>query len=598
MNRTPHQHNKRIGIPVILLTLGLTLINACSSIPTIPDTSAGSYSLTITTQPTDTREGLENRYAGQVISYHPDAGFAVIRTNTKPSNDPAIKAIEKNHAVFTAPVVTTNAVPLTPENTTRSANVWMGGWSAWSGGWSAWSGGWSAWSGGTSTIPTLPAENSAAFNLIRLPHAQKISRNYGAGIKVAVLDTGIDTTHPMFTNRLAPSAEWKDFVDNDSNPQEVGTTSDRAFGHGTGVAGIILQVAPRATILPVRVLDKTGMGNLDAVVQGIDWALQRGVQVINLSLGSSTNTTALQQVVQLAASRGVYIVASAGNEGLSGGVTFPAATTFGTGTVGYVFGIASANNTDILSSFSNYGTTVFGIAPGESLYSAFPGNRLAAMTGTSFAAPIYSGALALGLKELPAGGNAAAFSSYMIDTMRRGSIYSDNTPVRGSVNFGYGRIQLENLIRNLPGWTPTVAYGATNFIKNGTFETNSLTNWAVNGATVSTAARSGSYALRLNPGQAVQQSISGLKPNTSYTLTAWTRVENAGTSGNNTVLLSVYSHGGVQQDLEARGTIYQARSLTFTTGPTSTFANIGLKVWSGYTSVGFVDDITLREAGY
>ena len=598
MNRTPRQHNKRIGIPVVLLTLGLALITSCSSMPTPPDSSAQTYSLTITIQQGETRSALESRYQGEVISYHPDAGFAVVRTTTVPSSDPAIKAIEKNQDVFTAPVVTLNDTPLTPENTTRSGNVWMGGWSAWSGGWSAWSGGWSAWSGGTNTTPTLPPENNAPFNLIRLQQAHASSRNLGSGVKVAVLDTGVDTAHPMFTGRLAPSSEWKDFVDNDSNPQEVGSTADRAFGHGTGVAGIILQVAPRATILPIRVLNQSGSGNLDAVVQGIDWALQRGANVINLSLGSDQFQTSLESVLKLAATRGVYVVASAGNEGRQDGVTFPAQMTYWAGMDGFVFGIGSMNNQDILSSFTNYAYDLFASGPGENIASAFPGSRTARFTGTSFAAPVYAGALALGLKELPAGMDARAFKNYLINSNRSGNIWDENWASRGTDKLGNGRLNVENLIRNLPGFTPKVAYGSTNFVQNGGFETGSTSNWRVFSGPVSVptgSASSGTFALRLAPGNGVDQVITGLQPNTSYTLSAVVR-NSTSDSGGTTV--GVYGFGGQESYIEVRGTTYARRFVTFTTGPSNTSATIVLSNWSGNTVTAFYDDVTLRQTGY
>jgi thermitase len=75
-----------------------------------------------------------------------------------------------------------------------------------------------------------------------------------------------------------------------------------------------LQVAPRATILPIRVLDRDGSGDLDDVIAAIDWAVQKGAKVINLSLGSLTSTDALTQMVNYAASRNVVLVSSAGNE--------------------------------------------------------------------------------------------------------------------------------------------------------------------------------------------------------------------------------------------------------------------------------------------
>src|SRR5205085_8027847 len=88
---------------------------------------------------------------------------------------------------------------------------------------------------------------------LRIAEAQRFST--GAGIRIAVLDTGVDATHPLLAGHLLPGY---DFVDDDADPSEEGTVGDAGFGHGTHVAGLIAMVAPSVQIMPLRVLDKNG----------------------------------------------------------------------------------------------------------------------------------------------------------------------------------------------------------------------------------------------------------------------------------------------------------------------------------------------------
>lgn len=206
---------------------------------------------------------------------------------------------------------------------------------------------------------------------------------------MAVIDTGIDLRHPAFAGRLAPASEWKDYVDGDSYPQEV---SGPNYGHGTGVADIIVQVAPNVTILPLRVLGPDGAGDTTDVVAAIDYAVSRGAQVINLSLGTDTDEKALKELVKYALKADVVVVASAGNNGQES-VMFPASYKDAT------IGVGSVNRYDELSSFSAYGKDLSLTAPGESIYTASPDQSVAYWSGTSFAAPIVSGAAALALGE-------------------------------------------------------------------------------------------------------------------------------------------------------------------------------------------------------
>lgn len=186
-----------------------------------------------------------------------------------------------------------------------------------------------------------------------------------------------------------------------------------------------------------------------------------------------------------------------------------------------------------------------------------------------------------------------------MNSMRAGDLWQDNLLARGTDKLGNGRLNVENLIRNLPGFTPKVAYGATNFVQNGGFEAGNLSNWRVTSWTtpsvVTGNASSGSFALRLNPGDCVEQTITNLRANTTYTLSAMIRNS---TNDDGGVNIGVFNHGGQQSFLEVRGTTFTRRFVTFTTGPTNTSATVELHNWIGNAVTAFFDDVTLRQTGY
>ena len=252
---------------------------------------------------------------------------------------------------------------------------------------------------------------------LRLAEAQRVST--GAGVRVAVLDTGVDRQHPALAGRLLPGF---DFVDYDNDPSEEGSDADVAFGHGTHVAGLVALVAPDAMIMPVRVLDHNGQGNAWVLAEALLYAVDPdgdpdtddGAHVINLSLGTTTRTRIFDAAVELATcsaafdndladpgydvdaarcsqTRGVIIVAAAGNDGSSAVLEYPAAET---GTHGLAAVGASAANMR-RASFSNYGSWVRFAAPGEGITSSIPGGGYGTWSGTSMAAPLFAGTAAL-----------------------------------------------------------------------------------------------------------------------------------------------------------------------------------------------------------
>ena len=268
----------------------------------------------------------------------------------------------------------------------------------------------------------VPASASGqwALRTIEAPTAQKIS--LGQGITVAVLDTGVDPTHPALASHVAVGGY--DYISGTDTISDV--AGGPASGHGTFVAGLIAQVAPQATILPFRVLDTNGLGTVGDVASAIETATDDGARVINLSMGMAVSSRTLHAAISYAQSHGVVVVASAGNQG-SAIPQYPAA-------YDSVIAVAGTDQQDQRASFSNYGDHIVVSAPAVDLYSAYPGGY-AYGSGTSFAAPLVSGELAL-LDAVPGGMDSSRAS----DLVKEGSINIDALNPLYTGLLGAGRI--------------------------------------------------------------------------------------------------------------------------------------------------------------
>lgn len=187
------------------------------------------------------------------------------------------------------------------------------------------------------------------YNLskINAPTAWDITQS-NSSVKIAIIDTGVQLNHPELASKLLPGY---DYVDYDNIPED-------GNGHGTHVAGIaasvtnngvgIAGVAPLASIVPLRVLDNNGQGTVGNVGNGLVYAANNGVQVVNLSLGGPMGDAFLQAAVQYAWDRGAVIIAAAGNDNTS----FPIVPA----SYPNVIAVASTNTSDLKSNFSNYGS--------------------------------------------------------------------------------------------------------------------------------------------------------------------------------------------------------------------------------------------------
>ncbi|MBA4371132.1 MAG: peptidase S8 [Coriobacteriaceae bacterium] len=213
-------------------------------------------------------------------------------------------------------------------------------------------------------------------------------------VKVAVVDTGIQPDHPDLVGNVKDgmsavsyTTKWAD--DNGHGTHVAGTIA--AVDNSIGVIG----VAPAADLYAVKVLDRRGSGWLSDIIEGLQWSAVNGMDVVNLSLGTSVYSASFDAAVQNTIDSGVVVVAAAGNSGP------------GENTVGYpaafpnVIAVAATDSSDNVAWFSSRGPQVTIAAPGVSVYSTYKGSAYQTLSGTSMASPHVAGAVALTLNTAP-----------------------------------------------------------------------------------------------------------------------------------------------------------------------------------------------------
>lgn len=236
--------------------------------------------------------------------------------------------------------------------------------------------------------PDLPSADAAG----QLDAIDAAGCATGAGAIVAVLDTGVDATHPDLAGRIAGTPV--NILDGTLDTADVanGTDDDgdglvdEVSGHGTHVAGVVARVAPEAGILPVRVLNSDGVGDAFFLAAGIIYAAEQGADVINLSLSSSRDARVVREAVAFAHGEGSLVVAAAGNAD-SSEPEYPAAYED-------VVSVAAVDDRERRAGFSNYGETIDLAAPGVDIWSAAVGGGYVRWSGTSMATPFVSAAAA------------------------------------------------------------------------------------------------------------------------------------------------------------------------------------------------------------
>ena len=207
----------------------------------------------------------------------------------------------------------------------------------------------------------------------------------GSGIVIAILDTGVDGTHPDLVANMVPG--WN-FYDNNSNTSDV-------YGHGTMVAGTAAMAANNgkgsagvawgAKIMPVRISAPDGVAYWSTVAQAINWAADNGAKVANISFNGVSGSSTIQSAAQYMRSKGGVVIVAAGN---SGGLESIAANDS-------MLTVSATDSNDVRTSFSSYGAYVDLAAPGINIYTTARGGSYANAAGTSFSSPVVAGTAAL-----------------------------------------------------------------------------------------------------------------------------------------------------------------------------------------------------------
>jgi subtilisin family serine protease len=317
----------------------------------------------------------------------------------------------------------------------------------------------------TEPVKVLQSVSSAStdgiqWNILETNAQASWNEGYtGAGVNVAVLDTGI-ASHDELT--IAGGVSTVDYTPSwqDDN------------GHGTHVSGIIAAqpnianvnglditgVAPDVNLFAVKVLDNTGAGNLQDILEGLDWSITNGMDIVNLSIGTAEYSQLFEQMINKAYNSGIIIVAASGNDGLQNSVNYPAKFT-------NTIGVSSVNQSLNISNFSSTGNEVEFSAPGENIISTYKNGDYTIESGTSQATPHVTGMLALLKEKYPNVTNSELKTLLRSHTKDLGVTGKDPY-------YGYGMIYFQSQLT--PVTSPYVSYsthvqtyGWMDFVSNG-----------------------------------------------------------------------------------------------------------------------------------
>jgi len=285
------------------------------------------------------------------------------------------------------------------------------------------------------TINTQWANN--LFNLDEI--RQTRAKNKGEGIKVAILDTGIDYNHPDLENNIKGGIS----IINDYSTDFIDEN-----GHGSHCAGIIgaiendigvTGVAPKCDLYGIQILGKNGQGSWDTITKGIYWAIENKMKIISMSLGGPNDYKPLHIAIKKAVENDIIVVVAAGNEG-DGNIntnefSYP-------GDYNEVITIGAIDPEKHLANFSNTNDEVKITAPGVDIYSTLPKGNYGILSGTSMACPFVSGIIALMLSENP------SLSKWQIETYLYQTA-EEKGPKGKNDGFGWGIINPDGIFKSL-----------------------------------------------------------------------------------------------------------------------------------------------------
>ncbi|HBB73762.1 MAG TPA: hypothetical protein DC048_04840, partial [Planctomycetaceae bacterium] len=364
----------------------------------------------------------------------------------------------------------------------------------------------------TTTDASSDPLRGALWGLDRLGVEPVWSVTTGADVDVAVLDTGV-AYHEDLAGLFGPGADFSDAGGNGRND---------GHSHGTHVAGTIAAtarnargiagVAPGVRIMPVKVLGDTGSGSAGAVAEGIIWAADNGAEVITMSLGGTTRSSAMEMAVSYALQRGVTVIAAAGNSRAWGSpLSYPAAYEG-------VVAVAATTPQDTVASFSTGNASVDIAAPGTGIWSTIPGDRYAAYNGTSMATPHVAAVAALVHARAADLGASVNVPGILLETAR-----DLGAPGRDD-DFGRGLVDPVAAVLAVGSTAAEPPPAPVNLQAESTWWSRATVTWSLPVDPLSVTgvrlAFANGDAAALVPGTATSAVVTGLQPQTTYTLYA------------------------------------------------------------------------------
>jgi subtilisin family serine protease len=270
----------------------------------------------------------------------------------------------------------------------------------------------------------------------------------GNGVTIAILDSGVDGTHPDLAGKLV--AGWN-FLDNNSNAADVN-------GHGTAVAGAaaaatnnsagIAAVAGGAMIMPIRIADANAYAYWSTVAQGLTWAADKGAHVANISYNGVSGSSTVQSAAQYLKNKGGVTVVAAGNSGAE--ELIAASDT--------IVSVSATDSSDLKTSFSSYGKYIDVAAPGIDIWTTVRGGSYQKWWGTSLASPVVAGVVGLMKAANPSLGAADIENLLFSTAVDLGTAGWDAYYGRGRVNAG-AAVQAARVATAADTIAPTVAIG-------------------------------------------------------------------------------------------------------------------------------------------
>lgn len=286
-------------------------------------------------------------------------------------------------------------------------------------------------------VPNDPYYGSA-WHLPKIGASSAWDSSQGAGVTIAILDSGVDGAHPDLATRMVPG--WN-FYDNNANTADV-------YGHGTKVAGAaaaagnngtgIASVASQSKIMPIRITDLTGRGYWSMIAQGLVYAADHGARIANISFLGLSSSLTTQNAAQYMKDKGGLVIVSGGNTGLQ--ENYAQTTT--------MIPVSATGSNDARTSWSSYGNFIAIAAPGAGIWTTTRGGGYGAASGTSFSSPVTAGVVALMM----------AAKSTLPNTQVESLLYSTAVDLGAAGRdpyYGHGRVDAARAVLAAAGATET-----------------------------------------------------------------------------------------------------------------------------------------------